>query len=257
MIDENTPDLSEFSLLVVVPVYEGKLEAEFYRSLRETEKLLESYGAKVYYLENRHCADIHLARNMLFGAFRRHEFATHMIMIDSDMDWNPKDVAYMLMLKRDLIAAAGPRKRYPIDFAFQLCDDQSREIPLYHEVETNVAEVSGVGAAFMMISKDCANKMVASYPDLEWDAGENHIEHAVFDPLLINVGREYPRRRLSDDYAFCHRWRKIGGKVEVMLDVELGHTGAHRFSGRLLDTILTRDPSFNSIPDEVYGEKQT
>jgi hypothetical protein len=251
MTESNTIDLSPYNVLICVPAFDARLDCEFVKSLRATERLIEQYGGKTSYLESRHCADIHLARNKLFGNFYRRPEFTHMLQIDSDMDWNPNDVAYMLLHNRDFIAAAGPRKKYPIDFAVQLCDDRGKEVPMMHELETNVAEVTGVGAAFMMMNRNCAEKMVSFYQDLQWDNEDKEVEYALFDPIIINCGKEYPRRRFSDDYAFCHRWRKIGGKVFVMLDVELGHTGSHRFKGRLMQTLIERDPHFNEIPDEI------
>ncbi len=39
-------------------------------------------------------------------------------------------------------------------------------------------------------------------------------------------------RYLSEDYAFCRRWRDMGGKIWVDLDCKLMHLGQHLFSRR-------------------------
>ena len=241
-------DLSAYHLVIATPVHDGRLDSAFCKSLEATKELLTAHGAKVQYIEDKHCADIYLTRTRLLGTFLRLKDPqpTHMIFIDSDQDWNPIDICHMLMLNRDFLAAAGPRKKYPIDFAFQLCDDQSNPLPLMHEIETNVAEVTAVGAAFMMITRSCAQRIVDAHPELEFDFSDTIVECAVFDPIIVNVGPEYPRRRLSEDYSFCYRWRKLGGKIEVLLSVRLGHTGAHRFEGCLLDELAQRDPDFNA-----------
>lgn len=247
-------DLSAYNLVIATPMFAGKPEHTFKKSLDATKEMLEAHGGKVVDINYKHCADIYLARTRLLGHFLRMKDPqpTHMLFCDDDMDWNPEDVAYMLMLNRDFLAAAGPRKKYPIDFAYQLCDDYSNPIPLYHEIETNVAEVSAVGAAFMMISRACAQKIVDAHPEQEFDFSDTEVECAVFDPIIVNVGPEYPRRRLSEDYSFCYRWRKLGGKVEVLLSVRLGHTGSHRFEGCLLDELAKRDPEFNA-PENTDG----
>jgi hypothetical protein len=36
---------------------------------------------------------------------------------------------------------------------------------------------------------------------------------------------------LSEDFAFCHRWRALGGKIWLDTASKLTHTGAHRFVG--------------------------
>lgn len=238
-------DLSAYHLVIATPVLDGKLESSFRKSLEATRELLKEHGAQIRFIEDKYCADIYLTRARLLGTFLRIKEATHMIFIDADMDWNPNDVVYMLLLNRDFLSAAGPRKKYPIDFAFQLCDDFSNVIPLYHEIETNVAEVSAVGAAFMMVSRNCAQRVVDAHPELEFDFSDTIVECAVFDPIIINKGLEYPRRRLSEDYSFCHRWKKLGGKIEVLLNVKLGHTGSHRFEGCLLEDLVKHDPDFN------------
>lgn len=37
------------------------------------------------------------------------------------------------------------------------------------------------------------------------------------------------RRYLSEDYAFCRRWRDMGGQVHACMRHQLSHTGAHEF----------------------------
>lgn len=246
-----SPDLSPYHLFICTPMMDGKVEDTYQISLDNTNQLLRAHGATVELRKMKYCADIYYARNRLFGDFLRHETATHMLFIDADMGWNPQDVAHMLMLDRDLLAVAGPKKIYPLTFAFSLIDDYSRELPLYHELETNVAEVSEVGAAFMMISRNCAQKIADAHPELEFDNPEGVTEHAVFDPLIINKGKEYPRRRLSEDYAFCYRWRQLGGKVEVLLDATLTHTGGHTFKGSLYEELCKKDSTFNLPVEEM------
>jgi hypothetical protein len=127
-----------------------------------------------------------------------------------------------------------------------LCDKYGRPVPLIHIVETNEAEVSAIGGAFVMLKRSCVDKMVNAYKDLEFDGEAGVKEYALFDPMIINVGSEWPVRRLSEDYAFSQRWRDIGGKVICLLDVRLGHTGSHTFSGSFYDHLLQENMNFSS-----------
>ena len=36
---------------------------------------------------------------------------------------------------------------------------------------------------------------------------------------------------LSEDFTFCHRWRKIGGKVWLDTRTALKHVGSYEFQG--------------------------
>lgn len=44
-------------------------------------------------------------------------------------------------------------------------------------------------------------------------------------------------RYLAEDYAFCRRWRDIGGKVFVDPLCKLGHLGQHMYRGNLAESL--------------------
>lgn len=230
-------DLSEFNLLIATPIGDGRIEDDYATSLDNTKQLIRQYGGRVENYKTKYISDISLARNKLFGAFRRNDKFTHMLSIDSDQSWEPVDVVWLLLLKRDFIAAVSCKKCFPPQYAFTMMGDNGKETPLIHEVETNVASIPYVGGAFTMISRDCAERMASSYLELQYRSDTGDIEHGVYDPMIVNDAKGEKLRRLSDDYAFCRRWRDIGGKVEAKMDINLGHTGAHRFSGSLYDHI--------------------
>jgi hypothetical protein len=246
------PDLSNCHILIASPIMDGRVDFLYYNSLMRTKELLEALGAKVQTLATKYCADVYLARERLFGAFLRMEGATHMLSIDSDMGWDEKDVVTMILLKRDFLAAVGPKKLYPITFAYNNSDDNFKQLPLVHEIMENgniVAEVSEVGGAFVLLTKECCQKLADAHPELQYHGDENVIEYGICDPLYIRSDDGKIIRRLSEDYAFCYRWRKLGGKVEILLDVTLQHVGNHTFTGNLLDCCLQQDPNFNKVED--------
>lgn len=251
---EDKIDLSPYNLLIATPMASGKPDDTYNTSLDQTRQMIRHYGGKVENFKTKWVADISLARSKLFGAFLRNPQYTHLLMIDDDMGWKPEEVAWFLLLNRDFLAAVGPKKKYPIEFAFNAVGDDGKIAPLYHELETNVTELPFVGGAFVMISRDCAEKMAAAYPELQYEVDPGVTEYAVFDPKILHSGDM--KRRLSDDYAFCYRWRKIGGKIYVKLDVELQHSGNHTFSGNLLDYFVQTEPSFSNSLKIAAGNVQ-
>jgi hypothetical protein len=116
---------------------------------------------------------------------------------------------------------------------------------MYHEIETNVAEVSEVGGAFVMLKRDVAQKISNAHPELMFKSENDAEDYAVFDPIILPTGR-----RLSEDYAFCYRLRKLGVKIEILLDVTLKHVGMHVFEGNLLEHLVMQDPTFNEVENE-------
>jgi hypothetical protein len=77
--------------------------------------------------------------------------------------------------------------------------------------------------------------MMAQYPDLKYvpDGPPNNplanFYWRFFDTMVDPDSGRY----LSEDYAFCRRWRDIGGKVYADLDSQLLHVGQHLFRGDL------------------------
>lgn len=235
-------DLSPFNLLICTPIADGKPNDIYSVSLDHTKQMFKEHGGKLEVFKVKYVADVAFARSKLLGAFHRDRQFTHMMFIDSDQGWNPVDIAYLLLLKRDFIGAVSCKKVYPLEFAYQMLNDESKIVPLYHEVETNVAEIPYIGGAFVMLSRNCIDRMVLSYPELSYDMPDNVIEYALFDPIIVNVPNA-PRRRLSEDFAFCHRWAKIGGTVYCKMDVTLQHEGQHVFTGNLLNHLTQRNPN--------------
>ncbi len=52
-------------------------------------------------------------------------------------------------------------------------------------------------------------------------------QYALFDCMIEPGTRHY----LSEDYAFCHRWRTIGGQVWLDTRSRLTHVGPREFVG--------------------------
>ncbi|MBU6232205.1 hypothetical protein KGP36_06180 [Patescibacteria group bacterium] len=224
------PDLNGVKLMIATPTIDGSYHDEYVTSLLNTIKTLSDLNVQVEWAKEKHNADIALGRQKILAAFMKSN-CTHLLMIDSDMGWEPTAVLRLFSTKLDLVGVAGPKKKYPLEFAANRRDDNNDPLPLDFNRETCTCEVDHLGMAFTLMTRACAQKMCEGYKHLIYKAivGEGW-EYGVYMPML------WKGRYLSEDYAFCQRWRDIGGVVHLCPDVALTHTGGHTFKGALSDT---------------------
>ncbi len=183
------------------------------------------------------CSDLCHARNKLLGNFVKTDQYTHLLIVDDDMGWVADDVIRMLLLDKDFISGAGPKKQFPKEFCCSNRDDKTDEkiFPnFYHAGETLLCDMNYVGAGFVLMSRNCAVKMTESYQDLAYfDSFDKQMEVGLYDPITIT--KNDGKYRYFDDFAFCYRWRMIGGKVVIVPDIRLKHTGNYTFEGQLTE----------------------
>jgi hypothetical protein len=218
------PDFKGVRLMIATPCASGRYERLFMGSLFETRRYLEQFGAQVHFAELPYCSDITLARNKLLGSFLRSS-DTHMLWVDDDMAWRPQDITPLLMAGEDFVAVAGPRKVFPPSYAVNVSDDHGRPVAVRQDGKTGFLEVTGIGFAFALVTRAWAERMRDSYQDLAFVGADGREDVGVFNPIIVN------KRYLSEDFAACHRWRQLGGRILVAAEIELGHTGAHTWNG--------------------------
>jgi hypothetical protein len=239
-------DLSHIKLLICSPCGSGRYHRTYVKSMLKTFAAFRQYGATVDWHDHPFASDPPFARAMLFGAFWRSSF-THMLQVDDDMEWNFIDLVRMLWLDREFVAAAGPAKVDEPRFAVSSADEFGNPIPPRVEAETNVMHATHVGGAFVLINRSCAEKMVAAYGDLEFLDNSGQSTWGLYHPYVRN------RKHVGEDFAFCERWRAIGGRVDVLTDVALGHSGDKTWTGRLSDWMIEK---FQEAQEQAARENE-
>lgn len=157
---------------------------------------------------------------------------THLLFWDSDVvvsdGTSPVQViANMIATGCDFICAAYPRKNKP-------------PIP--------ASNPPWAGMGFTLLSQKCLEQMWESYYDELWYddliQGKAVRDVSLFS-LMFNPGpsKEY-RSMLSEDFSFCERWRRIGGKIYFYdgPGAPLGHIGGHVYTATREEMGAPRDP---------------
>lgn len=252
-------DLQKKSLFVATPMYGGMNHGLYMKACLDLQGICMQYGvqAKFSFLFNESL--ITRARNYLVDEFLERSECTHMLFIDSDIHFDPRDVMALLALDKDV--SGGPYPKKAIKWrAVKKAVENNPEIDanmlanvtgdyVFNPVKgtaqfsvTEPLEVLEIGTGFMMIKREVFTKMRDAYPTIKYKpdhVGQAHFDgsryiHAYFDTVIdtedsmTGGGSE---RYLSEDYMFCQMWRKIGGKIFLCPWMKTSHIGTYHFSG--------------------------
>ena len=223
---------------VCTPSLNGSYPGIYVTALMNIKTTLEHFGAVFQWVKYEGCSDLPHARAKLLAGFTDHPEATDIVLIDADMGIEPNDVVRLLTSNRDFVAGVGCKKKLPLEWCvgnYSDIDGTLDPIAVKKTGNQIVAYPKSVGTGFVMMSKLCALRMRQAYPELMYiDRFDKKPCWALYDPVII-VNGDF-RARHFDDFAFCYRWRKIGGTVAVFPDIHMKHEGNYCFEGAWLES---------------------
>jgi hypothetical protein len=120
--------------------------------------------------------------------------------------------------------------------------------PIKVEDQTNInvskglMEVTHAPTGFMLIKKEAILKMVEKYPHLKikqptiMNGEEKDTENLwnFFDTWFDSTTNKY----YGEDFAFCQKWRDIGGKCYCYVNDFITHVGEYSFEGKFIDELI-------------------
>jgi len=189
------------------------------------------------------------ARNTLMAKFLDTPSLTHLFFIDSDIGFPPEAIVRMLDFDQEVVAGMYPLKviHWPQVAARKdaVPEDQLQHMGLNYvgipckegELEERNGFVTGTyaGTGFMLIRRSAAERMAASYPETKYKAAQTYPIPKTQSQNLFNIFDcivdPDTKTYLSEDFTFCHRWRKIGGKIWLDRETKLTHIGSFPFEG--------------------------
>jgi hypothetical protein len=267
-------ELRKRKLFLAVPMYGGNCVGMFAKSVADLSAICAANGIELrsYFLFNESL--ITRARNYCVDEFMRSD-CTHMMFIDSDIGFDPRDVLAMLALQSDeseydVLAGPYPKKcisweKIKLAVDKGMADEDPSVLEKYVgdyvfnpkggggniRIDQPV-EVSEVGTGFMMVRKSTFQKFADAYPQYSYKPDHVRTEH--FDgsreiTMYFQAEIEPEQKRyLSEDYWFCYKLQKIGAKIFYCPWMKLQHVGSYIFGGSLIDlasigAAATADPA--------------
>jgi hypothetical protein len=232
--------------LFMTPCYGGLVAANFANSLLALNNGMHESGMHgVVHIASGESL-ITRARNEAVARFLLDPTLTHLFWIDADIGFTTDQAYRLLLADRDVVAGVYPIKRF--DWPEQLPAGLTREtfaqrylrypVNAHDGVSSAIdgdgfLEVSEAPTGFMCIRRSVIEAMVARLPELRYvpdgppDSPLRDHSYRFFDVMVEPETGRY----LSEDYAFCRRWRDIGGRVFVDTRSKLSHQGIYTWNG--------------------------
>ena len=102
-------ELQKCKLFVATPMYGGQCFGSYTKSILDLSRVATQYGIETQFSFLFNESLITRARNYLVDEFLR-SGATHLMFIDSDIDFNPMDVIALIALNKPVIGGPYPKK---------------------------------------------------------------------------------------------------------------------------------------------------
>lgn len=260
------------NVLIVCPAHDHRVFAPTSLAItRLVVTLMEHHiRSRILYLAGD--AIVSRVRNGAIAEFASDRSATHLLFLDSDIEFDPRTVLRMLRSDYPFTCAAYPKKTYPdLDtraFAPKDLGDLHELVLEWNVVFSDPAVMRGAaaptltpngfakvikaGAGIILLKRSVIETMVRQFPDLRYHddignaggggyryntSGFGGYLYGLFDPFIDPATNTF----LGEDYAFCQRWVDgCGGEIWCDMRAKLAHWGTHAYTGVLSEALTVR-----------------
>lgn len=242
----NTP-----SLLVATPVGGGVVVHDFVHSLNALRAHLEGLGWAMEFVSQPDGL-VTRSRNAFASYVVRNERFSHLLMLDADVVVSPEAVERLVRSGHDVAGCVVPlrsvnwkRVREFLNERPEATEEELRAISAEYAVNFDKGQnsidgfipVQSIGSAVMLISRNALVQMSESdtvqYAKRGLHAADLKSDGWTFFDPFVDAQGTY----LSEDYAFCDRWRSQGGKVWADLRSTTRHIGPVSVYGDIATSI--------------------
>ncbi|EHJ47276.1 hypothetical protein DFW101_1266 [Solidesulfovibrio carbinoliphilus subsp. oakridgensis] len=231
-------------LVIGTPCYGGVVALPYMLSMLALKDMLNRERVPFRLLTPAGDSLITRVRNGIANEFLRDPRATHLLFIDADIEFQPQMVTRLLSSGKDVVCGVYPVKGLRLDRVMGQPAGTSPAVAeaasLDYAVRVKAGcrmdaagflEVEYAATGFMMVRREVLLRLQEAYPELHYrhdcTNAEANESFAFFDTAIDPETRDY----LPEDYAFCKRWRDIGGQVHVSVPGTFAHHGGRAYVG--------------------------
>jgi hypothetical protein len=214
-----------------VPSASHSICVEFFRSYIASSQILQRAGITHtcvqvngdYYLSH--------ARNRLVHLFLTdYPDATDLFFLDDDLGWEAEAIPRLLQDPVDVVAGVYPKKQDKLEFPVVMDQADGHTI----RGHGGLFRALRVSTGFLRIRRHVLERMAAQSPIYEVatpDGGRATIAE-VFT-MGVKDGLWW-----GEDFAWCNKWREMGGEIWIDPCIEFTHSGRKQWKGRLMDSAV-------------------
>ena len=246
-------------ILVATPCYGGSITNTYFTSVLKTIAAFNDKRIANLHFYTVEDSLVTRARNTCVAMFLRNSTYTHLMFIDNDIGFEPENIARLLEKDEPFVCSPYPIKKYQFNrikdidpsVLNTLSDKEivarllkynvhvsSKMGPYSRTIHNGFMEIDRAGTGFMLIRREVIERMMLKYPNLKYkshDIGEKEYEDYLW--RLFDCEMDEDNCYLSEDFTFCDRWRKIGGKIWMDITAQLTHTGVAHYRGDMMQVM--------------------
>lgn len=256
---------NSIKLFISTPCYDAMMTMQYTMSILNLNSLLQNCGIEyvIDFVGNESL--IPRARNNSLAKFVDSEF-THILFIDSDIEFPAQAVIDLLDFDKDVVCCAYSKKafnwkRFMYSMQTEIQSKESLESRgLDYNYNAMVGEdkkiiksgdgkfirVKHASTGFMMVKREIVNKLCKKHTELTIKTDNLSKEDNTICGLFCCMIKD--KVYLSEDYSFCERVNDIGGEVWLNTTHNLNHIGKYVFKS----DIQNREKLLRTIQERKY-----
>jgi hypothetical protein len=252
-------EIKKYKLMIATPFYEVKAYSPYITSLLEMAKALNELKIDFDYMQISGDSYVDRAKNSLIHRFLKTD-CTHILMIDSDLDWDTQ--GFIHLLKASLSGAEVVGGTYPNKNAWETFGVIPEMTPegnfIGHELNgVRLLEMKGIPGGFLIYSRQAFERTMPNVAkainygtqgkDEMYEFFKCSVERDDWQPKtkeeydamsreqlvaeIAAASRPGTGTKIGEDIYFQQRYREMGGQVWLEPFISFGHYGVKRYFG--------------------------
>ncbi|MAF25077.1 hypothetical protein CL634_05825 [bacterium] len=206
---------NDINLMVATPSGRGQVEVGYMHSCLGLQKsfLEKQWKISFSFIAG---AILHRQRNELVSRFLNNSKYTHILFVDSDIQFDPEAVTRMLFLNKEVIGGVCPYKKYTHgELSYNIVEKDNASEAHHHEARA--LEVKRIGTGFLLIKRGVFDQIKPHAAEVVYNSsseerGNKSINRistsSFFDFSIDEHGVEQ-----GEDFSFCEKLNKAGIKI--------------------------------------------